>query len=143
MNLTPDEAMKDNYAALKRVLGYAVLQASEGKGKERHADGEPFERQKICRIARSVGIGFPLGQALKKAEEAERLEPGAAMREILGAINYLAASYLILEERAKAEQKTEPGTEPERGIYIRLLNLVLGLAQECPHSPSGRCTNGR
>lgn len=177
MQVTPDEAMTDNYAELKRVLHYAVLQASDGKGKERHACGEPFERQKICRIARSVGLGFPLGQALKKAEEAERLEPGAAMRELLGAINYLAAAYLVIEERSKDEEKTEPTAdhEPGHGIYIRLRNLGLGVTRksyddhvasqkqaqdkwaeeaarelreclggrECPHSPSGRCPNGR
>ena len=89
------------YQSLRRVLDLALDQAANGKGKERHADpGEPFERQKICEIARRVGLAFPIGQAIKKAEESVRLGVDAGIRENLGAINYLAAAVIVMEERA-------------------------------------------
>ena len=89
---------EDPYISLRYVLELAVDQAANGKGKERHANGEPFDQQKICKISRAVGVGFALGQALKKAEESVRLDKDAGLREILGAINYLAAAYIVLNE---------------------------------------------
>ena len=89
---------EDPYRSLRYVLELAVDQAANGKGKERHANGEPFDQQKICKISRAVGVGFALGQALKKAEESIRLDKDAGLREILGAINYLAAAYIVLNE---------------------------------------------
>jgi hypothetical protein len=88
----------DGYAALRYVLKMALEQASVGKGKERHATDKPFDRQPMLEIGRMVGPGFCLGQAIKKAQEASRMEPDAAQRELLGAINYLAGAYLLLEE---------------------------------------------
>lgn len=84
------------YESLGIVFSKAMAQAAYGKGKERHANGEPFEEQKICKISKAVGVGFAVGQALKKAEEAMRLEKEAGLREILGAINYLAAAYIVI-----------------------------------------------
>jgi hypothetical protein len=96
-------AVPPEYASLHRVLIAALNQAATGKGKERHAKaGEPFEQQKICEITRRVGLGYPLGQAIKKAEESLGLGIDAGIRENLGAINYLAAAVLIMEERAAA-----------------------------------------
>ena len=89
---------EDPYISLRYVLELAVDQAANGKGKERHANGEPFDQQKICKISRAVGVGFALGQALKKVEESIRLDKDAGLREILGAINYLAAAYIVLNE---------------------------------------------
>lgn len=94
----------DPYAPLRRVLDRALDQASEGKGRDRHANGRPFDRQPIMEIGRMVGPGFSLGQAIKKAQEASgmlaRGERDAAVAELLGAINYLAASVLLIEGRA-------------------------------------------
>lgn len=89
----------DDYAPLRRVLDLALEQASGGKGKERHADGKPFDQQPMLEIGRMVGVGFCLGQAMKKAQESSRMQPDAAKRELLGAINYLAGAYLLLEEK--------------------------------------------
>ena len=87
------------YWILKDTLARAYDQAKNGKGKERHAKkNEPFEKQKICEITRRVGLGYPLGQAIKKAEEALRLDTQAGVKEILGAINYLAAAIIVMEE---------------------------------------------
>ena len=91
--------MNKTYDSLAQVLKEALLQAAEGKGRERHAVGDtPFEEQPICFISRQVGIGFALGQAIKKAIESQRLDTEAAVRELLGAINYLAAAVIIRRE---------------------------------------------
>lgn len=104
--MTPNEAYQrlnlihadDGYDNLRRVLSLAVDQAATGKGKERHANGKPFDRQPLLEIGRMVGLGYPLGQAMKKSQEAMRLPPDRAKAELLGAINYLAAAYLLFEE---------------------------------------------
>lgn len=96
--------MIDNpdYAGLSRALDAAYNQAATGKGKERHANGKPFERQPIMEIARMVGPGYQLGQAMKKSQEAagmlNRQQLEQAQAELLGAINYLAACWLLIEE---------------------------------------------
>lgn len=86
------------YAGLAGALDDALEQAQSGKGKERHATPEPFIDQLVCRITRQEGHGYPRGQAVKKIDEAKRLEPRAAIRELLGAINYIAASIVVLRE---------------------------------------------
>ena len=88
-----------DYESLQNVLMLAYNQAESGKGKERHAkNNEKFEDQKICEITRRVGLGYPLGQAIKKAEESIVLCKEAGLREILGAINYLSAAYIVMNE---------------------------------------------
>jgi hypothetical protein len=91
--------MADPYLPLRYVLDLAHAQAALGKGAERHGNGKPFDRQPMLEIGRMVGPGFCFGQAMKKAQEASRMEPEAAKREILGAINYLAGAYLLLDEQ--------------------------------------------
>lgn len=86
------------YESLAAVLDGAMDQAAGGKGKERHAGtGEPFDRQKICEITRRVGLGYPLGQAIKKATESLRLGDRGP-DELKGAINYLAAAHHVMVE---------------------------------------------
>ena len=99
-----DEAFIDStpYFELARVLGLALQQASKGKGAERHARGQRFENQPMMEISRMLN-GSPIGcmyQAIKKTQEASRMDVDAAQRELLGAINYLAGAYLLLEESA-------------------------------------------
>lgn len=91
------------YEALLEVLLDALDQAQYGKGKERHAtDDVPFHRQPICAIGRMVGPGYNLGQAMKKCQEAMRMPTDRAKAELYGAINYIAAAILLLEERNEA-----------------------------------------
>lgn len=98
--------MSDGYEPLRAILEAAYKQASSGKGKERHANDRPFHDQPIMHIARKRGIGFPLGQADKKSEEAqgmiERGQVDAAIRELLGSIVYTAAAIILLKERDNA-----------------------------------------
>jgi hypothetical protein len=91
-----------SYKALETALKAAYAQAAEGKGKERHANGKAFERQPIMEIARMVGPGYQIGQAMKKGQEAmgmhARGETARAQAELLGAINYMAAAWTLIGE---------------------------------------------
>lgn len=93
------------YGKLADVLTRAYLQASAGKGKERHAVGDvPFEDQPMATINRQLGSvdGF-IYQAHKKSLEAKRLPDGRAQAELLGAINYLAGAVIALDSWAKKD----------------------------------------
>ena len=102
-----DRRKEDGYDCLRNVYAAAVEQACGGKGRERHASGEPFTEQTIMQTTRSHGIGFATGQAEKKGRESHRLVDlrgvGAAKAELLGAMNYLAAAYLRLDEMEEDE----------------------------------------
>jgi transposase InsO family protein len=88
-----------DYGSLSAVLAEAFLQASAGKGRTRHASvGEPFDKQPICEMARRLGVGGPLYQAVKKIYESERLAGEAGVAELLGAINYIAAAIIVRRE---------------------------------------------
>ena len=100
------------YDGLFNVLTRALHQAQDGKGKERHAQpGQAFEDQPIIQIGRMVGMGFQNGQAIKKMVEAQgmlaRGDYNAAEREVLGAINYLAAVVIEINQRATAQLKDQ------------------------------------
>ena len=91
------------YDKLADVLNRALLQASQGKGRDRHAvDGVPFEEQPMATINRQLGSvhGFVF-QAHKKSLEAMRLPAGRDVAELLGAVNYLCGAVIALESWAK------------------------------------------
>lgn len=96
----------DPYHSLHQVLMDAQSQASQGKGKERHADNNSYEDQVICVVGRLLK-GHPFGahafQVIKKTIEAGRLYklkgPDAAYNEILGVINYAAAMNILIKEK--------------------------------------------
>lgn len=96
-NPTP---VKEGYVPLYSILIRALAQAQSGKGSERHGQGLPFEEQPIVVIPRlqnsDIGLMY---QAIKKLQESQRMDTGAAVKERLGAINYIAASIMWLEER--------------------------------------------
>lgn len=92
------------YEALNRELAEAFNQSAYGKGKERHANSRPFDRQPILELSRLYGPGFAAGQAAKKVQEAlSMLDKGAftteqALAEVHGGIVYLAAVAIRLRE---------------------------------------------
>lgn len=89
----------EGYEDLARILMLAYNQAARGKGVERHGvKGEIWSEQPIIRHQRAYGVGFTLGQAAKKAEEAMSLPSDRARFELLGSIVYLAAAIKYLEE---------------------------------------------
>ena len=149
------------YISLGLVLQSALEQASKGKGRERHAsEGEAYEDQIICEVARRVGLGYPLGQAVKKIYESQRIGGEKGRAELLGAINYIAAAVIVDREmderdrtlfaqeqaraerqRAKAEGVEElvvspfdaPQTKEE--LYSKILES--NPATFKPHKPTG------
>lgn len=97
---------------MKRIKGYETLasaleegyrQSAEGKGRQRHANGKPFDRQPILEVGRIVGIGFNAGQVMKKAGEAaqmaQRGEREAAIHEFQGVLVYAASCIVLLREQ--------------------------------------------
>jgi len=101
------EEMK-GYESLVQVYQDAVIQASKGKGRERHAsEGEAYEDQIICEVARRVGLGYPLGQAVKKVYESQRLGGERGVAELLGALNYVAAAVIVMREGLETAPKAE------------------------------------
>lgn len=103
--------MVPGYELLQDVLERAYNQAAVGKGAERHADGLPFHGQPMQKIADRRGIGFILGQADKKSEEAqgmlERGQRDAAIQELLGAIVYLSGAVIWIERQDVHQAKPE------------------------------------
>lgn len=97
------------FEPLASVLRRAYDQAAMGKGVQRHGQGQPFVEQPMQQLVALHGCGFAIGQASKKASEAQRMltltgavEP--AVHELLGAIVYLAGTVVALELDAKRAQ---------------------------------------
>jgi hypothetical protein len=101
----------EGYDELADVLQRAFSQAAFGKGKERHAQGEPFIHQVMQDGARRFGVGALLFQAYKKNEESQRLPLDRAVAEMLGAIVYTAGA-VIARERAERAQLAANDNEP-------------------------------
>ena len=97
----PTKCANKLYDSLQAVLDAAYERAAEGKGKERHANGENFLNQPILAIPRALG-GSPsplLFQAVKKIYECQRLQSPNDQNELLDAIVYLAAAVLLMMEK--------------------------------------------
>jgi len=107
------------YEPLFVTLLEAHDQAAHGKGRDRHANGKPFLDQPIMEIGRMVGVGYQTGQAMKKSQEAigmlKRNEPTKAQAELLGAMNYLAAAYILIEEQMDADIAAKHTITPATG----------------------------
>jgi hypothetical protein len=93
-----------DYQSLRAVLDAAYYQAAHGKGKERHARGNRFERQHMqsisCLLDSDRGMAF---QAIKKLTEGLDMgDPEARERELLGAINYVAG--IVVYYRLKSQE---------------------------------------
>lgn len=86
------------YEPLANVLVRALEQSQNGKGKERHANDNSFLDQPICTLQDLYGKGFALGQAAKKMHESQRLPHEMAVKELLGAIVYIAATIIKMED---------------------------------------------
>lgn len=103
-NKMPQEQLAEQQTDhLSRILGLAYDRSMKGKGRERHGHGKPFHKQPIMDYTEKVGMGFPLGQALKKIEEFEAIKNlkgiDEARKELLDAIVYLCAAYLFTERK--------------------------------------------
>jgi hypothetical protein len=106
MNLATDEKTQTDYIKLEGVLRDAYEQASYGKGKERHANDLPFHQQRILGITRNLGTAQGLAyQVQKKTLEALDMKTFAQQkRELLGAIVYVAAMIIYMEEQDQGKE---------------------------------------
>jgi hypothetical protein len=87
------------YASLNKVLKMAHDRASLGKGKERHANDLPFDKQPIMDINRLTHGGFSYGQIYKKLLEIPNLSLGSErINEMLDIIVYASAYILYYKE---------------------------------------------
>lgn len=90
------------YNRLRMVFDGSFDQAANGKGNERHATvGEKFEDQQICEITKRLSkssVAGSLFQAVKKIYESSRLPKDRAIAELRGAINYIAAAIIVIED---------------------------------------------
>jgi hypothetical protein len=113
------EEMK-GYESLVQVYQDAVIQASKGKGRERHAvEGEAYEDQIICEVARRVGLGYPLGQAVKKIYESQRIGGERGVAELLGALNYVAAAVIVMREGLDTAPKADEEPKFKSGDRVQ------------------------
>ena len=105
------------YELLANVLHRAYDQAARGKGTERHANGKAFHEQPMQDLIQLYGVGFALGQAAKKAQESQRMDKDAAVRELLGSIVYVAGAIIAMEASAEARaQAIAPDPAPVFGL---------------------------
>jgi hypothetical protein len=108
-----EQFRQTQYSKLWNMLCRAYEQASEGKGRERHASDDPFEQQEICEGIRKCGTGAATFQVRKKILEAARLmekgEYEQALTDILGAIVYASAFGIVVDEKLNAVEKDETG----------------------------------
>lgn len=89
-----------DYESLANVLSSAWEQAAIGKGAQRHGQSMPFDEQPMQQISNllNTDLGM-LYQAMKKLQESSRMDKEAAIKERLGAINYIAGSIIFLEKQ--------------------------------------------
>lgn len=103
----PDEFSEisvDDYTHLRTILDEAITRASEGKGKDRHANGKPFDEQPIIGLNLSLGSQDGcLFQIQKKCAEASRFyasgEQERAENELLDCIVYAAGAVITGRKR--------------------------------------------
>ena len=96
------------YTSLEDILTMARNRAAVGKGRLRHATGEPFEQQPICTELRKMGLEPAIYQIRKKSLECLRFKglKGRERRtnELLDVIVYAAAAVIVNEEGGKDER---------------------------------------
>lgn len=106
---TPITLSAEGYDELAIILRDAFVQASEGKGAERHANSKPFHEQPMQTVSdlfdSDKGMAFQIVKKLREGldmPEYERLE-----RELLGVIVYTAGAILWHKRRHVAEIDAE------------------------------------
>jgi hypothetical protein len=89
--------VKMGFEKLVPIIQDCLDQLQFGKGQKRHGRGMDFDKQVGCDITRCVGIGFPVGQMMKKWDEVSSVEDKE--EELWGFIGYGLMALLMLKER--------------------------------------------
>lgn len=107
------------YEKLVAVYQDAHDQAAKGKGKERHANDLPFEKQRMLSISELINNpGGMTYQAIKKLTEGLQFEDHARREaELLGALNYIAGIVIYYRElQPMVSQREYTLEEVTRGV---------------------------
>ncbi|MDY0250752.1 MAG: hypothetical protein RBR45_11965 [Pseudomonas sp.] len=107
--------IEKGYEKLVAVFQAAHDQAAHGKGKERHANGLPFRKQRMQSISKLLdspdGMAY---QVVKKMTEGLQFEDRQQReKELLGAINYLAGIVIFFREAGEGSIVPAEGNWPE------------------------------
>lgn len=107
--------VEKGYEKLVAVFQAAHDQAAHGKGKERHANGLPFHKQRMQSISKLLdspdGMAY---QVVKKMTEGLQFEDHQQReKELLGAINYLAGIVIFFREAGEGSIVPAEGNWPE------------------------------
>ena len=149
--LTPEQARRDvaaldaaGYESLALVLRRAFIQASHGKGAERHGQALPFDQQPMQRLIDLYGPGFAFGQAAKKMQEAMRLPHERAVAEVLGAIVYAAGGIIAMERDQQPAVPVAANDNVPQSVGMRRSECVASAHGSCINWPpcAGNCKNG-
>lgn len=130
--------VKPGYETLASVLDDALYQAQSGKGEERHANQLPFDQQPMQRLIQTYGVGFALGQAAKKGDESQGLQPGHDIAELLGAIVYLAGAVVALQRKYDAPRVETLSEEHQKTVENHAMlccekcGSCAHLTEDCP-----------
>lgn len=94
-------SVEPGYERLAAVFQDAHDQAALGKGKDRHANGEPFHEQRMQKVSRTQGNAYGMAFQVQKKmlEGLEMADREACRRELLGALNYLAGIVIFLDDQ--------------------------------------------
>lgn len=108
----------EGYDELAIILRDAFKQASEGKGRERHANDMPFDQQPMQTLSdmfdSDKGMAFQVVKKLREGldmPEYDRME-----RELLGSIVYTAGIILWHKRRRDTHAPDETSTEIDMSI---------------------------
>lgn len=83
----------ENYQKYIEILHASATQLCSGKGDERHSESvtQDIEDQDTLAIARALGTDLGLDQQIfKKIKESNRMSGNTKLRELYGALNYVA-----------------------------------------------------
>lgn len=108
------------YEQLTEILRAAHDHAALGKGKERHANSLPFEKQRMLSISRAQGDdGGMAYQVQKKVQEGRQFDNMQQIEnELLGAINYTVGMIIYHRERfaESTKEKSQPNKNPNQAL---------------------------
>lgn len=96
------DAASPDFWPLVEITLDTLRQVTAGKGRDRHARGRDYVDQPINVIPTllgELGLGFLIGQAMRKAEESVTMSHDRKVAELRGAAVYLLTAILWLERR--------------------------------------------
>lgn len=122
-----NEKDRDDYLPLLRTFLGALEQAAYGKGRERHANDQPFVEQPILTMARMLDSDAGLAQqVIKKTVEARSLPTKQArINELRGTLVYAAAMILFEEMYGKPDAK--PSSTSRSVVRVKISDLQPGM----------------